>query len=348
VQEYGRGKLTGSVLKPLLLLLSLLPFVGPAPATADPVPATLAGQAACGTATATPAPVTKVLTIVLENTDSASIVGSPLAPNLNTLAQTCGIAIDYHGIQFPSLPNYIALTSGQVPASIAGDGVHGRDCLPSPTCESTDRSIFTQIAQQAAAHPAAPLSWRTYAESMPANCALANDGDYAPRHNPAVYYPGDATACALDDVPAGTPTAGALATDLAGGSLPSYGLLIPNLCNDGHDSCNGVPRVAEEDATIAAWMPAILASPDYRSGHLLVVVTADTSQSPANGNLLATILVNPDIASGTQAASRFDHYSLLRLDEELLGLPPLANAATAADMAAGFNLPLPPASAEQR
>jgi phosphatidylinositol-3-phosphatase len=330
--------------------MSLLLLAGPASAaaTAEPVPATLAGQAACGTATAAPAPVTKVLTIVLENTDAASIVGSALAPNLNALAQSCGIATDYHGIQFPSLPNYIALTSGQVPPSIAGDGVRGRDCLPSPSCDSADPSIFTQIAQQAAADPAAPLSWRTYAESMPTNCALVNDGEYAARHNPAVYYPGDATACAVDDLPAGTPPAGPLATDLAAGSLPSYGLFIPNLCNDGHDSCNGVPRVAEEDATIAAWMPSILASPDYLSGHLLVVVTADTSQSPANGNLLATILVNPDIASGTQAASRFDHYSLLRLDEELLGLPPLANAATAADMAAGFNLPLPPAAAGQR
>ena len=86
----------------------------------------------------------------------------------------------------------------------------------------------------------------------------------------------------------------------------------------------------------------------YSSGHLLVVVTADTSQSAANGNLLATILVNPDIASGTQVASRFDHYSLLRLDEELLGLAPLANAASATDMAAGFNLPLPSPSTNQR
>lgn len=330
--------------------MSLLLLVGQASAsaTAGSAPPTLAEQAACGTATAAPAPVTKVLTIVLENTDAASIVGSPLAPNLNALAQSCGIATDYHGIQFPSLPNYIALTSGQVPPSIAGDGVQGRDCLPSPSCESTDPSIFTQIAQQAAADPAVPLSWRTYAESMPANCALANDGEYAPRHNPAVYYPGDATACAANDVPAGTPSTGALATDLAAGSLPSYGLFIPNLCNDGHDSCNGVPRVAEEDATIAAWMPAILASPDYQSGHLLVVVTADTSQSPANGNLLATVLVNPDVASGTQAASRFDHYSLLRLDEELLGLPPLANAASAADMAAAFDLPLPTPSTARR
>jgi len=130
------------------------------------------------------------------------------------------------------------------------------------------------------------------------------------------------------DLPAGPPAAGPLATDLAAGSLPSYGLFIPNLCNDGHDSCNGVPRVAEEDATIAAWMPSILASPDYLSGHLLVIVTADTSQSPANGNLLATILVNPDIASGTQAASRFDHYSLLRTVEDSLGLPHLGQAAS--------------------
>ena len=142
-------------------------------------------------------------------------------------------------------------------------------------------------------------------------------------------------------MPSGTPAVGALATDLAAGTLPSYGLLVPNLCNDGHDSCNGVGRVAEEDATIGAWMPAILASPDYRSGHLLVVITADTSQSAANGNLLATIMVNPDVVAGTQDTTLYTHYSLLRLDEELLGLPLLANAGTATDMAAGFNLPLP-------
>ncbi|HEY3763910.1 MAG TPA: alkaline phosphatase family protein [Gaiellales bacterium] len=307
-------------------------------------PPPLAAQAACGTATAAPVGITKVLTIVFENTDLASIVGSPEAPNLNALASSCGLATDYHGLQFPSLPNYIALTSGQIPPSIAGDGVNGRDCVPSPTCQSTDPSIFTQIDAAAAATPPAPLNWRTYAESMPGNCGLANDADYAPRHNPAVYYTQDAAACALDDVPSGTPAAGALQSDLAAGTLPSYGLFIPNLCNDGHDSCNGANRVAEEDATVGAWMPAILASPDYQSGHLLVVLTADTSQSAANGNLLATVLVNQDVPAATQVATRFDHYSLLRLDEELLGLPLLANAADATDMAASFGLPLPAAT----
>ena len=329
-------------MKTMLVAVALLALAVPAAARATPPPAAPPAQPACGTLAQTPAPATKVLTIVLENTDLDSVVGSPLAPNLNALIQGCGLATDYHGIQFPSLPNYLALTSGQVPPAIAGDGATGRDCVPSPTCQSTDPSIFTQIGLQAAANPQAPLTWRTYAESMPANCAPANDGAYAPRHNPAVYYPGDAAACALDDVPAGTPADGALAADLAAGSLPNYGLFIPNLCNDGHDSCNGVARVAEEDATIAAWMPAILDSPDYQSGHLLVVITADSSQSPANGNLVATIVVSPNVTPGTQDATRYDHYSLLRLNEELLGLPLLANAATATDMATAFNLPLPP------
>jgi len=320
-----------------ILLACLSGSAGAAPA---PGPAAV-DQTGCGSLAASPVPITKVLTIIVENTDLDQIVGSPQAPNMNALIGSCGLASDFHGIQFPSLPNYIALTSGQIPASIAVDGVKGRDCLPSPSCQSTDPSIFTQIG--ATAGSAQPLSWRTYAESMPENCEHANVGEYVARHNPAVYYPNDAAACSELDVPSGSPASGALASDLAAGTLPSYSLFIPNLCNDGHDSCNGVPRVVEQDDTIGAWMPSILASPDYQSGHLLVVITADTSQSAANGNLLATIMVSPDIPAGTNATGRFDHYSLLRLDEELLGLPPLANAATAADMASAFNLPpVPP------
>lgn len=325
-------------MKTTVCAIAMLLACLPGSASAVPSPAAVAGTA-CGAQAASPVPVTKVLTIVVENTDLDQIVGSAQAPNMNALINACGLAANYHGIQFPSLPNYLALTSGLVPPAIAGDGVVGRDCKPSATCQSTDPSIFSQI--DATAGAPSPRSWRTYAESMPENCTRTNAGDYAARHNPAVYYPGDAAACARFDVPSGSPASGALAADLAAGTLPGYSLLIPNLCNDGHDSCNGVPRVVEQDTTIGAWMPPILASPDYASGHLLVVITADTSQSAANGNLLTTILVNPDIPAGTTATARFDHYSLLRLDEELLGLPPLGHAATAADMAPAFNLPRP-------
>ena len=298
-------------------------------------------SAPCGANAGSPLVPNKVLIVVMENTDYGAIIGSPQAPTINAAANACGLAADYHGIQFPSLPNYLAMTSGQIPPSIAGDGVRGRDCLPVSPCVSSDQSIFSQIDQQATT-AAVPLSWRVYAESMPGNCSAQNSDAYAVRHNPATYYTRiRSSSCQTNDVPLGTPTSGALATDLSSEALPNYGMLIPNLCNDGHDACNGQTRVAEEDQTVARWLPAIVASADYQSGRLLVVITADTSSSPQNGNQLATILVNPDIQSATQSPTRYDHFSLLRLSEELLALPTLANAARAADMAQAFNLQTP-------
>jgi hypothetical protein len=299
-------------------------------------------SAPCGANATSPVAITKLLVVVMENTDYGAVMGSPQAPTINNLAAACGLATEYHGIQFPSLPNYLAMTSGDIPASIAGDGVRGHDCLPVSPCVSSDQSIFGQIDEQSIAHPAAPLSWTVYAEAMPQPCFLQNQDTYAARHNPAVYYTQiRSTSCPTQDVPLGTLSSGALATDLAGGSLPNYSMLIPNLCNDGHDACNGQPRVSEEDHTVATWLPAIIASPDYQSGRLLIVITADTSSSPANDNRLATILVNPNIPPATQSDARYDHYTLLRLSEQLLGLTPLANAAHSPDMAQAFNLPLP-------
>ena len=53
----------------------------------------------------------------------------------------------------------------------------------------------------------------------------------------------------------GTTTTGALAGDMRRGTLPSYSFVVPNLCNDGHDSCGGTPPVVEEDRFMAEWMP---------------------------------------------------------------------------------------------
>ena len=306
------------------------------PAAADATqPAVSASE--CGGNAQTPAPITKILVMVMENTDYGTVIGSPEAPTINDLARACGLATNYHGIQFPSLPNYVAMTSGQIPPYIAGDGSRGRDCLPVGACTSADASIFSQIDQRGTA-----LSWKVYAESMPQPCFSRNQGQYVARHNPPVYYSGIQASCHANDVPMGTPASGALAADLAAGTLPSYGMLVPDLCNDGHDACNGQSRVSEEDQTVATWLPAITSSADYQSGRLLVIITADTSEAPANGNQLATILVNPNVPPGTQAATRYDHYALLRLTEHLLGLTPLANAAHVADMAGPFNLPSSP------
>jgi hypothetical protein len=54
---------------------------------------------------------------------------------------------------------------------------------------------------------------------------------------------------------------------------------------------------------------------------------------------IPTLVVAPSIAPGTTVATTFDHYSLLRTTEEMLGLgTDLGAAATATSMRPGFGL----------
>ncbi len=49
----------------------------------------------------------------MENHSFGDIIGNTAqAPYLNSLAAECGLATNYHNISHPSLPNYIAATSG--------------------------------------------------------------------------------------------------------------------------------------------------------------------------------------------------------------------------------------------
>src|SRR5690348_8274350 len=67
----------------------------------------------CGTRPAPPARWEHVVWIWLENHGYDQIVQSNDAPFLNrTLARTCGLATNYHALGHPSLPNYMAATSG--------------------------------------------------------------------------------------------------------------------------------------------------------------------------------------------------------------------------------------------
>jgi phosphatidylinositol-3-phosphatase len=256
---------------------------------------------------AAPKPYSHVITIVLENHGFSQVAGD--APFLNALARRCGLAAAYHAVAHPSLPNYLALTSGST------QGLDGSDCSPGSGCRSGGRSIFGQV------------SWRAYAESMPGTCAHENSGDYAPRHNPAVYYTRVEGACRSNDLPLG-----GLAGDLRRGRLAAYTFVAPNLCNDAHD-CS----LAQADGWLGRWVPRILASPAYRSGTTALFVTFDEDEH-AEDNRVYTVVVAPSVRPGTVSRTRFTHYSLLRTEEQLLGVPALGRAGSAASMAPAFRL----------
>jgi phospholipase C len=293
-------------------------------ATAASAPAAAsASTGPCGTLPLSSTNYTHVVWIWMENHSYETIIGSPEAPYINSLANACGLATNYHNVSHPSLPNYVAGTSGLPFAQLSR---FTSDCSPSHKCSTAVQSIFGQVA-----------SWKAYEESMPSNCDRKNAGEYAVRHNPPPYYT-TLAECQTNDVPYTQ-----LSTDLAGGALPAFSFITPNLIDDMHDG-----TIAQGDEWLKSNLPTILDSSEYQSGTTAVVVTWDEGEGgSANecatnttdvGCHVATIVLSPSTAPGTRSSVLFNHYSLLGSTEQLLGVPPLGEALGASSMLSEFNL----------
>jgi hypothetical protein len=130
----------------------------------------------------------------------------------------------------------------------------------------------------------------------------------------------------------GSTSSGAFEQDLADDQLPAFAFVTPNLCNDMHD-CS----VSTGDAWLKSWLPKIFSSAAYSRGRTAVVVTFDEDDD-TGGNLVSTIVVAPSVPAGTTSEQAFDHYSLLRTTEEMLGLGQIGNAVTATSMRSAFHV----------
>jgi phospholipase C len=256
-----------------------------------------------------------VIWIWMENHSYDQVLHSAHAPFENSLASACGLATSYHAVAHPSLPNYLAATSGRT------FGVHS-DVWP-PRRLARAPSLFGELRTSG-------RQWRTYAESMPGNCAPHGPHGYA--RNPAADYQDAAPQCSRWDVPMGTLDAGPLATALRGGRLPAFNLILPNLCHSTH-SC----RVAAGDAWLSRLVTHIVHSPAYRHGHTVVFLTWDEGKHDL-GQHIPLIVVSPTTPRGSVSSTRYDHYSLLRTTAELLHVPAPGHARDARSMRPAFGL----------
>jgi len=269
-------------------------------------------QAPCGRSSSPPVTYSHVLWILMENKRYPQVIGDTNdAPYINRIASECASLTQYEdaGSGYPSLPNYLALTSG---------GVQGisTDQPPAVNVPVTADNIFRQVR-------ALGGTAKSYEEGMPTNCDRVNEGTYLVRHNPAAYYSGadDAAACAQDDVPLGTPSGGALADDLHNG-LPTFGFITPDRFNDMHDGASLQERISAGDAWLAQWLPQILTSPDYTAGTTAVFVLWDEDTPMPN------LFIAPTVPTGLALTdSGYGHYSVLRTTEEMLGIHSLLGAA---------------------
>jgi hypothetical protein len=164
---------------------------------------------------------------------------------------------------------------------------------------------------------------------MPQPCDPNSSGLYDVNHNPWPYFPSEAASCRSYDVPAGTPAAGALISAVRAGTLPTVGLVTPNLEDDGH---NGT--LAQADAWLQTWIPVLMSAPDWRKGRLAIVVVFDEGETTEQ---VPVVLMAPGLSSVTVSAST-SHYALTRLIDRFIGAALLRQASSAADVVSLFGL----------
>jgi phosphatidylinositol-3-phosphatase len=234
-----------------------------------------------------------VFVIVMENRSyDQALAGAYTAQ----LAARNGVASNYHGVSHPSLPNYLAMTSGST-WGVADDGYHD---LPST-------GLGAQLT-------GAGITWRAYMEGMTNTC-FASPYPYSLKHDPFPYYGG---RCPAQVVPFSR-----FSSDLRTGDLPNFVWITPGLCNDGHDCSTAVA-----DRWLSQVVPEIQATPAWQQNGLLVI-TWDEGEDSANHVL--TLVIRP--GAPHQTSNRYyDHYSLLATIEDRLGVPRLGAAARSRPM----------------
>ena len=171
----------------------------------------------------------RVAVIVMENKEYGQVIGSPAAPYLNSLARRYGLATRFFAVTHPSLPNYLALTTGST------QGLH-TDCTD---CTFAGSNLLTQLSS-------AGFSWKTYVAGVPGSCYRgARASNYVKPLNPFVYLQRltrDPALCS-SIVPIDR-----LTGDLQAGSLPT---------------CPGSRSASARTPTTAASPPAIAISPSW-------------------------------------------------------------------------------------
>jgi hypothetical protein len=249
---------------------------------------------ACSKIAAAPAAEQRhVFLIVMENkSPEQALQGSFTA----SLASKYRVAGNYTAVAHPSLPNYLALTSGQT-WNIEDNNYY---VLPKG-------GLGDQLT-------AARVSWRAYMEGMTGGC-LDSPSPYAVKHNPFAYYGG---ACPDNVVPLT-----ALASDLKG-NTPRFSWISPDLCHDQHD-CN----LSAGDKWLSQTVGMITQSKAWSSNGLLVITWDEDDGS--GDNRVLTLFISPN-QSHRVSSQPYNHYSLLATIETVLGVGRLGEAAGATVM----------------
>jgi acid phosphatase len=297
----------------------------PSPTNTAPAPtATNTGTAPAPTPTSAPTsgpapasgPIQHVFVLWMENKGYSQVWNTSSTPYITSLGQAYTRATNFYAITHPSLPNYLTFFGG------SNYGIT-TDCSPSSSCHINAKSLADTLEAKG-------LSWKFYQESMPSPCYITTSGNYAPKHNPAVYFDDvrtNSARCTSKDV-----GFGAFATDLASASTtPNFSFITPNLCSDMH-SCS----ISTGDNWLKSNVPSILNSPACTVDKCLLILTWDEDNGSYGNHVLTIFAGSAAKTGGVTSGVKYTHYSALRTVEYIFGLPTLTsndgNASPMTDM----------------
>ncbi len=259
-----------------------------------------------------------ILIVILENHGYTQIIGSSYAPNINALANDPNSALftNSHAIEHPSQPNYLDLYSG------CNQGVTN-DNVPSGN-PFTSANLGSQLIANG-------KTFITYSETLPSvGYNGATSGNYARKHNPATNWMGTGT----NQIPTTTnqPFTAFPSADFS--MLPTVCYVIPNQVNDMHNGSDPA-RITKADTWIHTNLDGYI---QWAKAHnSLFILTFDEDDNGPN-NQIATIFSGQMVKAG-QYSQAIKHYSVLRMIEDMYGLPYACNASTVTPISDCWNLP---------
>lgn len=266
-----------------------------------------------------------VFLLLMENHGASQVLQDAY---VRSIAQEYGAATDYSGVTNPSLPNYLALTSGQWATDNFADQYPGEQGDYPDNAPWSVPNLFGQLQT-------AGITWGAYAAgyNLPSgwnyDTLEGNGYGFAGHHFPALYY-SDVTGSAamMAHLQPWTALQALLAGPASG--VPTFSWITPTV------------QQADNVEGLQSYVNAITASAAWKAGGVLIVTwdNAPTvygtlpgfTQAPATdsggGNVL-TLVISPNVGGGTDYTQPLSHYSTLSAIETAFGLPLLGYAATA-------------------
>lgn len=256
------------------------------------------GLSATGSATITPTASIPawdhVVVVIMENKASTSVISN--GGYMTNLANANAYMTNSFAITHPSLPNYLALWSGST-QGVTDDGHYDY--------AATVNHLGAQMAAKG-------ITFKAYSEDLPSVGYLGDtSGNYARKHAPWVSWQQNGGFSGAQHVPFTQ-----FPTDFT--ALPKLSFVIPNLIDDVHDA--GI-------STGNTWLQAhIDPYVQWAKTHNSLLILTFDEDDGSSSNHIYTAFAGALVRSG-QYTDTINHYSVLGLIQDWLGLPRIGASA---------------------